>query len=113
MGNTWRKDKDKGRDHGGREHFERRGPETILGNSRPTTAVTVEMPFGTYITGKVKYYNTEKGFGFIIRDDGKSDVFFHMSRLVGIENPAVGLKVKFVVEDSPKGPRASNIQISI
>jgi CspA family cold shock protein len=112
MGNTWRKDKGRGRDRGGHEHFERRGPETILGNDSRPTAVAVEMAPEACITGKVKYYNTEKGFGFIIRDDGKSDVFFHMSRLVGIENPAVGLKVKFVVEDSPKGPRASNIQVA-
>lgn len=60
--------------------------------------------------GTVKMFNKEKGFGFITAEDGK-DVFFHYSSLVmdSFKTIEAGAKVEFDVEDSPRGPRASNI----
>lgn len=54
---------------------------------------------------------TEKGFGFI-SVDGQKDIFFHTSALVGVsfDQLSVGQAVSFDTEDSPKGPRAVNVQ---
>ena len=54
--------------------------------------------------GKIKYYNTEKGFGFIAQDDGEADVFIHSS---AIDSPyddiRVGQTVKYQVTECKKG----------
>jgi CspA family cold shock protein len=54
---------------------------------------------------------TDKGFGFITPEGGEKDVFFHMSSLSGMDfnDLKVGDTVSFDVEDSPKGPRAVNV----
>jgi len=63
-------------------------------------------------TGTVKWFNSEKGFGFITPDDGASDVFAHFSAIQGsgrrdlFENQ----RVEFDVEQGPKGLQASNIR---
>ena len=56
---------------------------------------------------------TEKGFGFITVE-GQKDIFFHTSALVGVtfDQLSVGQAVSFEVEDSPKGPRAVNVQLA-
>ena len=61
--------------------------------------------------GKVKFFNEAKGFGFIIRDDGMGEVFFHRTELPRnfdfiYENQAVS----FDVEKTPRGVRAINIK---
>jgi CspA family cold shock protein len=64
------------------------------------------------LTGTVKWFNTEKGFGFISRDDGQKDVFVHFSAIQtngGFRNLDEGQRVEFEVEPSPKGPRAANV----
>lgn len=62
------------------------------------------------ITGTVKWFNTSKGFGFITREDGP-DVFVHYSAIQteGFRNLAEGDRVEFTVEQSSKGPQASNV----
>lgn len=62
-------------------------------------------------TGSVKWFNDSKGFGFIARDNGESDVFVHFSAIQGsgFRTLAEGQKVTFDVEDGPKGPQASNV----
>ena len=67
------------------------------------------------ITGTVKWFNGEKGFGFIERAGGK-DVFVHFSAIqgqgTGFRNLQEGQKVEFNVEQGPKGPQASNVTMS-
>ncbi len=62
-------------------------------------------------TGTVKWFNESKGFGFITPDNGGSDVFVHFSAIQaqGFKTLAEGQKVTFEVQDSPKGPQASNV----
>jgi CspA family cold shock protein len=57
------------------------------------------------ISGTLKFYNANKGFGFITPDDGSKDVFVHASALErsGIDTLNEGDKVTFVLEDDRKG----------
>ncbi len=60
--------------------------------------------------GTVKWFNPEKGFGFISRE-GKSDVFVHFKsiNIDGFKTLNKGDKVKFEIEQGPKGPQAANV----
>ncbi len=64
-------------------------------------------------TGKVKWFNSNKGYGFIAPDDGKNDVFVHYSALEksGVNTLAEGQKVSFEVEKNKGKFAAVNIQI--
>ena len=64
-------------------------------------------------TGKVKWYNARKGFGFIEQESGDKDIFVHASAVksAGLRRLQEGDKVSFDVEDSPKGPNAINIKV--
>ncbi|EPY2306674.1 cold-shock protein [Clostridium sporogenes] len=62
-------------------------------------------------TGTVKWFNSEKGFGFI-EVEGEKDVFVHFSAIQGDEarkNLEEGQKVEFEVEEGQKGPQAANV----
>ena len=63
-------------------------------------------------TGIVKWFNTEKGFGFIAPDDGSADVFAHFSAITGdgYRNLEENQKVSFDSERGPKGMQAANIR---
>lgn len=63
-------------------------------------------------TGKVKWFNADKGFGFITPDAGGSDVFAHFSAIEGggYRSLNEGQEVEFEVNDGPKGPQAANIR---
>jgi len=64
------------------------------------------------MTGTVKWFNAEKGFGFITTDEG-NDVFAHFSQInkEGFKTLEEGQKVSFDVVDGPKGPQAENIAV--
>jgi CspA family cold shock protein len=64
------------------------------------------MPEGT-----VKWFNDEKGFGFITPDDGSKDLFVHQSAIngEGFRSLAEGAKVSYDSEEGDKGPRAVNV----
>ena len=63
-------------------------------------------------TGTVKWFNNEKGFGFITPDDGGADLFAHQSEIQGSGYRSLeeGAKVEFEVKQGPKGPQASQIR---
>jgi CspA family cold shock protein len=63
-------------------------------------------------TGTVKWFNDDKGFGFITPDDGSKDLFVHQSAVVGEGHRTLieGSKVSFDSESSDKGPRAANVR---
>ncbi|MFJ2113724.1 MULTISPECIES: cold-shock protein [unclassified Streptomyces] len=62
-------------------------------------------------SGTVKWFNSEKGFGFIAQDGGGPDVFAHYSNInaQGFRELAEGQKVTFDVTQGQKGPQAENI----
>ncbi|MEJ8662158.1 cold-shock protein [Streptomyces sp. MS1.AVA.4] len=62
-------------------------------------------------TGTVKWFNPEKGFGFIAQDGGGPDVFVHYSAIAstGYRELSEGQKVQFDVVQGPKGPQAENV----
>ncbi len=62
------------------------------------------------IQGTVKWFNGDKGYGFISRDGG-DDVFVHFSAIKGdgFRNLTEGQKVEFAVEKGPKGLQATNV----
>ncbi len=63
-------------------------------------------------TGVVKWFNAEKGFGFIAPDDGGADVFAHYSAIDGrgYRSLEENQRVEFEVTQGQKGPQASNIR---
>ena len=64
------------------------------------------------INGKVKWFNSTKGFGFIEREDKEKDVFVHISavRNAGMNGLDEGQTLTFEVEEGPKGPNAISLQ---
>ncbi len=63
-------------------------------------------------TGTVKWFNNKKGFGFIVTEDSKEDVFVHYSVIKGdgFRTLAKGAQVKFEVERGPKGLHANFVE---
>jgi cold shock protein len=65
------------------------------------------------IIGTVKWFNSEKGWGFIEREDAP-DVFVHYSAIQaeGFKTLMQGQQVEFSIEEGPKGPQAANVMIT-
>ena len=66
------------------------------------------------MTGTIKKIVRDKGFGFIVPDDGSDEVFFHRSRLgakVQFEDLREGDEVEFQVRPGEKGPQASEVKV--
>ncbi len=64
-------------------------------------------------TGKVKWFNESKGFGFITRDDGQKDCFVHYTAIQGngFKTLREGDRVEFDVVQGQKGPAAENVTL--
>ena len=65
------------------------------------------------MVGKVKWFNPEKGFGFIEREGG-DDVFVHFTAIQaeGYKSLVEGQKVEFDLEKGQRGPQATNVRVS-
>ncbi|MGI6082825.1 MAG: cold-shock protein [Firmicutes bacterium] len=63
--------------------------------------------------GTVKWFNGEKGYGFISKEDGSGDVFVHYSAIegTGYRNLEEGQSVEFEVTQGQKGPQAQNVRV--
>ena len=63
-------------------------------------------------TGTVKWFNNDKGFGFITPDEGGKDLFVHHSAIQvnGFRTLEDGARVNYESEDGPKGPKAINVE---
>ena len=65
-------------------------------------------------TGTVKWFNEEKGYGFISQSNGGPDVFVHFRAIQGdgFKTLREGQQVSFTIEQSQKGPQAANVIVS-
>lgn len=63
--------------------------------------------------GTVRWFNAEKGYGFITQDGGGEDVFCHFSAIQGdgFRELSEGQKVRFDIEAGKKGPQAANLTV--
>lgn len=63
--------------------------------------------------GTVKWFNDQKGFGFITPEDGSKDLFVHHSSIMasGFKSLSENQQVEFDCEASDKGPRAANVRV--
>ena len=61
--------------------------------------------------GKVKWFNDQKGYGFITPEDGSKDLFVHHTEIQGegFKTLAEGQPVEFEIVDTPKGPKAARV----
>lgn len=91
------------------------GPEPYQVRNRAEPAVHSERLTGMSMTGTVKFFNTEKGYGFIKPDDGGKDIFVHISAVQrsGLASLAEGQKLAFELEPDKrgKGPKAVNLAV--
>jgi cold shock protein len=62
--------------------------------------------------GTVKWFNPNKGYGFITPNDGGNDIFAHYSAIEmdGYKTLKQGQQVEFEIQDGPKGPQAAHIR---
>ena len=63
--------------------------------------------------GTVKWFNSEKGYGFIAQDNGQADVFVHYSEIsgAGFRNLEEGQRVEFEIGQGNKGPQATGVRV--
>jgi CspA family cold shock protein len=83
------------------------GPEVRQTAPRPTS-----IPSADRHTGQVKWFNDQKGFGFIQPNDSEQDVFVHISSLApGVNTLLPGQQVEFEIGPGRKGPQALNVRL--
>ena len=94
-------------------------PRNVLHNDYPVflqaithqSSAIQDKEMSETVTGKVKFFNESKGFGFITQADGP-DVFVHFSAIQadGFKTLAEGQEVEFTIVDGKKGPQAENVR---
>ncbi|ERI09881.1 putative cold shock protein CspD [Aneurinibacillus aneurinilyticus ATCC 12856] len=74
------------------------------------SCILIKLFGGSYMNGTVKWFNAEKGFGFIEREDG-DDVFVHFSAITGdgFKSLEEGQQVQFDIVEGNRGPQAANV----
>jgi CspA family cold shock protein len=87
-----------------------RGWEFVAGNWRRAGSHRYQEE--RVASGTVKWFNSEKGFGFIQQDGGGADVFVHYSAIAsgGYRELTEGQKVEYEVTQGQKGPQAENVR---
>jgi cold shock protein len=85
----------------------KRGNERFAQCGPPTAREGEDMA-----TGTVKWFNADKGFGFIVQDEGGADVFAHFSAIAssGFRSLEENQRVEFDITPGQKGPQAANIR---
>jgi cold shock protein len=75
---------------------------------------TAEEVYSKMATGTVKWFNADKGYGFITPDDGGKDLFVHHSAILGegYKTLAENAKVEYEAEQGAKGPQAKNVTLA-
>jgi CspA family cold shock protein len=65
------------------------------------------------LTGRVKWFNSQKGYGFIVPDNGGKELFVHFSAIEssGYKTLKEGQRVEFEIEQSDKGDKAVNVKV--
>jgi cold shock protein len=89
-------------------------PRRSFGDApRPPRRVAPDPSTAIAVTGKVKWFDDAKGFGFVATDDGGKDVFVHISVLgpAGVTHLAEGQQVNMRVVDTPKGREAISLSL--
>ena len=95
------------------------GEKHVYGVTAVVAFQALRVPQFTYLrredhvaTGTVKWFNDDKGFGFITPDEGSRDLFVHHTSITaeGYRSLAEGAKVSYEEEAGPKGPKAINVQ---
>lgn len=73
--------------------------------------MATDMPQGGETTGKIKWFDPAKGFGFIVPDDGGADVLLHANvlRNFGQSSVADGSLIRFVLQETPRGLQAQEV----
>ena len=87
-----------------------RGARGLMAVKRTAPIANNSILSASFATGKVKWFDTRKGFGFITQDDDETDIFIHQSEInmEGFRFLDVDQRVTFDHKDTPKGPVASN-----
>ena len=88
-------------------------PQRAYGDAPRPRRVAPDASTAVSVTGKVKWFDDAKGFGFVASEDGGKDVFVHISILgpSGISHLAEGQQVNMRVVDTPKGREAISLSI--